>query len=109
MNTNNFEDELEGLVKLTDAVFGIPTDEEGESTARDEQELVELVRLVQKALTKLPERELRVVSMRFGFGDFVGNPHTLEEVAWAEAVTRERVRQIEQKMLAHMREFIRGE
>lgn len=42
--------------------------------------------------SKVPEGEYRVMSMRFGFGDFVGSPYTLEEVADKENVTRERVR-----------------
>ena len=41
--------------------------------------------------------------MRFGIGKYNGEPRTLEEVAKTMNVTRERVRQIEQKTLARLR------
>jgi RNA polymerase primary sigma factor len=63
----------------------------------------ELVNQIEKSLDVLPERERRIMSMRFGLGEFIGKQHTLEEVADKEAITRERVRQIEQKTLARMR------
>jgi RNA polymerase primary sigma factor len=63
----------------------------------------DLISQVEKSLGDLPERERRIMSMRFGLGDFTGKQHTLEEVAEKEGITRERVRQIEQKTLARMR------
>jgi RNA polymerase primary sigma factor len=63
----------------------------------------QLVSQIEKSLDNLPERERRIMSMRFGLGDFLGKQHTLEEVADKEGITRERVRQIEQKTLARMR------
>lgn len=63
----------------------------------------ELINQVEKSLDGLPERERRIMSMRFGLGEFIGKQHTLEEVAEKEDITRERVRQIEQKTLARMR------
>jgi RNA polymerase primary sigma factor len=63
----------------------------------------QLVGEVDSALDGLPERERRIMSMRFGLGEFIGKQHTLEEVAEKEGITRERVRQIEQKTLARMR------
>jgi RNA polymerase primary sigma factor len=63
----------------------------------------ELVNQIEKSLDGLPERERRIMSMRFGLGEFIGKQHTLEEVAEKEDITRERVRQIEQKTLARMR------
>jgi len=63
----------------------------------------ELISQVEKSLGDLPERERRIMSMRFGLGEFIGKLHTLEEVAEKEGITRERVRQIEQKTLARMR------
>jgi RNA polymerase primary sigma factor len=63
----------------------------------------QLVGEVDGALDGLPERERRIMSMRFGLGEFTGKQHTLEEVAEKEGITRERVRQIEQKTLARMR------
>ena len=63
----------------------------------------DLINQVEKSLGDLPERERRIMSMRFGLGEFTGKQHTLEEVADKEGITRERVRQIEQKTLARMR------
>jgi len=63
----------------------------------------ELVSQIEKSFDGLPERERRIMSMRFGLGEFIGKQHTLEEVAEKEDITRERVRQIEQKTLARMR------
>jgi RNA polymerase primary sigma factor len=52
---------------------------------------------VRRALAALPERERRVLELRFGLtGD---QPRTLEEVGKAFGVTRERIRQIENNTL----------
>lgn len=47
------------------------------------------------------ERERDVIMMRYGLTD--GQPHTLEEVARCFQVTRERIRQIEQKSLKKLK------
>jgi RNA polymerase primary sigma factor len=52
-------------------------------------------RRIEEVLAMLNERERGVILMRFGLMD--GYPHTLDEVASYFEVTRERVRQIEQK------------
>ncbi len=57
---------------------------------------------VAEALKTLPERDRRVMELRFGLTDD-GRRHTLEEVAKACMVTRERIRQIEIKTLAKLR------
>jgi RNA polymerase primary sigma factor len=54
------------------------------------------------ALAQLEPRELRVLRMRFGIDE--RSDHTLEEIGGALAVTRERVRQIEAKALAKLRQ-----
>jgi RNA polymerase primary sigma factor len=56
---------------------------------------------VHHALGELSEREQRVVRLRFGLDD--GHMRTLEEVGREFGVTRERVRQIESKTLAKLR------
>jgi RNA polymerase primary sigma factor len=56
---------------------------------------------VQSALLVLTDREARVVRMRFGIGEPGG--HTLEEIGRLFGVTRERIRQIEEKALAKLR------
>ena len=52
-------------------------------------------------LGTLPERERRVIELRFGLVD--GHPRTLEEVGREFGVTRERIRQIESKTLCKLR------
>jgi RNA polymerase primary sigma factor len=60
--------------------------------------LAEQVRL---ALESLVPRERQVLRLRFGFEP--GGGQTLEEVARALAVSRERVRQIEMRALRKLR------
>jgi RNA polymerase primary sigma factor len=55
-----------------------------------------------EVLRSLGEREQHVLSMRFGLVD--GFAHTLEEVGQQFGVTRERIRQIENKTLAKLRQ-----
>ncbi len=52
-------------------------------------------------LSGLPEREHKVLSMRFGLED--GTSHTLEDVGKEFNITRERVRQIEARALRKLR------
>jgi RNA polymerase primary sigma factor len=52
-------------------------------------------------LGSLPERERKVIELRFGLID--GHPRTLEEVGREFGVTRERIRQIESKTLSKLR------
>ena len=52
---------------------------------------------VELALSALPERERRVIELRYGLDG--AQPCTLEEVGQAFGVTRERIRQIENNTL----------
>ncbi len=54
-----------------------------------------------RALRTLPDRDRRIVELRFGLAD--GQPHTLEEVGREFGVTRERIRQIESNTLVKLR------
>ena len=60
-----------------------------------------LIEAISAELHTLPERDRRILDKRFGIS--TGEPMTLDEVAKQEGVTRERIRQIEQKTLARMR------
>jgi RNA polymerase primary sigma factor len=62
---------------------------------------------VKSALSELSEREQLVVRLRFGLDD--GQVRTLEEVGKEFGVTRERIRQIESKVLAKLRHPIRSQ
>ena len=61
----------------------------------------ELVDAVSLELDHLPDRDRRIIDKRCGISS--GEPQTLDDVAKQEGVTRERIRQIEQKTLARLR------
>ena len=61
---------------------------------------------VHAMLDFLTPRERKIIEMRFGLRDGVG--HTLEEVGQEFGVTRERIRQIEAKVLQKMRDHPRS-
>jgi RNA polymerase primary sigma factor len=56
---------------------------------------------LQSVLATLSAREAGIVSMRFGLAD--GQPRTLEEIGRIYGITRERIRQIENKIMAKLR------
>lgn len=60
---------------------------------------------VEAALARLPPKEAAVLRLRFGIG---GEELTLDEVGKRFSVTRERIRQIEVKALAHFEKALRG-
>jgi RNA polymerase primary sigma factor len=74
------------------------TDDPQESTER-----LQLIEAISDMLQGLPERDKEILAMRFGIEKYAGRPHKLEDVAKQMKVTRERVRQIEQKTLARLR------
>lgn len=92
--------------------LGTPIGEEGESCLEDfipdsvhsvEKEVtqIRLREQVQEAVDKLPERDQKVLRLRFGLDD--GRTRTLEEVGDEFHLTRERIRQIEAKALRKLR------
>ncbi len=66
-------------------------------------ERLQLIEAISAMLQGLPERDKEILAMRFGIEKYAGRPHKLEDVAKQMKVTRERVRQIEQKTLARLR------
>ncbi len=56
---------------------------------------------INEVLQRLPERERRIIQLRFGLND--GRYRTLEEVGKEFGITRERIRQIEAKVLRKLR------
>ncbi len=54
---------------------------------------------IRKALDALPERERRILELRFGFD---GEPWTLEAIGHELDLTRERVRQLESQALSRL-------
>ncbi|MDX1659197.1 MAG: sigma-70 family RNA polymerase sigma factor [Nitriliruptorales bacterium] len=77
----------------------VPDDEAADPEASAAYVLTRLE--VTEALAELEDRERDVVMMRFGLSD--GECHTLEEIGDKHGVTRERIRQIEKKVLAKLR------
>jgi len=56
---------------------------------------------VKKVLATLPPREEMVLRFRFGIGEL--RDYTLDELGGRFSITRERIRQIEQKALRKLR------
>lgn len=85
-------------VQLAEIVADTKIEGPEEEAAREilHKELIDL-------LKELPERERRVLELRFGLAD--GVVRTLEEVGKEFKVTRERIRQIEAKALYRLREI----
>jgi RNA polymerase primary sigma factor len=78
------------------------TSDDNEDEAPDEVvQKRHLIAAISSELEHLPERDRRILDKRFGISS--GQPLTLDDVAKQEGVTRERIRQIEQKTLARLR------
>ena len=86
------EDEETGLGDL----IGDERHSPEEATMRSE-----LADQVEAAMAPLTDREREVLRLRYGLGS--GREHTLEEVGRRLSITRERVRQIENRALAKLR------
>jgi RNA polymerase primary sigma factor len=82
--------------QLSDFIEDTQADAPAEMAARNM-----LGMAVVEALSELSDREKEVVRLRFGLDD--GQARTLEEVGKEFGVTRERIRQIEAKTLAKLR------
>ena len=76
----------------------------------EDQDAVDPVRVVEeldladslrRAISRLPARETRILSLRYGFLD--GVPRTLEEIGEEFDLTRERIRQLEKLALCRLR------
>ena len=65
----------------------------------DEAELSLRSQTIRKALDALPERERRILELRYGFD---GEPQTLEAVGQELDLTRERIRQLEHQALLRL-------
>jgi RNA polymerase primary sigma factor len=72
-----------------------------ESAADPEIDAVDSLRRreVREAIAQLPERQRRIVELRFGIG---GEPKALEAIGKELGITRERVRQLEAEALTKL-------
>ena len=71
------------------------------TSVEERLEYDELQANIEKALSELTEREKEVIKKRYGF--FNNKQYTLEEIGMEFGVTRERIRQIEEKALRKLR------
>ncbi len=63
--------------------------------------------ILRRVVAGLPSRQRQIIELRFGLDG--GEPRTLEEVGRTFNLTRERIRQIEQQGLKHLRALARPE
>jgi RNA polymerase primary sigma factor len=87
---NKEDSSLESFISDTDAVS--PEEAVIDTLLREQINLI---------MAELSEKERQVIILRFGLDD--GIPRSLEEIGRVMAVTRERVRQIEEKALKKLR------
>ncbi len=87
---------LDGTAELIDLI-------EDDVANKPDSQVAEVLKSerIQKLLNHLDDRERKILTLRFGFGEH--DPHTLEEVAQHFNVTRERIRQLEAVALKRIR------
>jgi RNA polymerase primary sigma factor len=66
-----------------------------------EAELGELSQRLRQAISRLPERERKILTLRYGFHD--GIPYRRDQIGQQLAVTSERIRQLEKRALCRLR------
>lgn len=108
--------ELRSLIKepvSMDSTLGEDEDTSiGDLVADEEEAPIEAIfkehisKKVQEVLSTLDTREAEIISMRYGIG--VPAPRTLEEIGKHFGLTKERIRQIEEKALRKLRNPLRS-
>lgn len=84
-----------------DSVLGDFIEDERSSSPMDTASHQILREQIEGVLARLPERERLIIQLRYGLND--GRYRTLEEVGKEFGITRERIRQIESKVLRKLR------
>ena len=82
-------------------------EDKGSISPQDAAIHANLAKQTQRVLSTLDKREEKILRMRFGIGE--KHDHTLEEVGQDFNVTRERIRQIEEKALKKLKHPSRAE
>jgi RNA polymerase primary sigma factor len=113
-------DNVEKVFKITKRPVSLetPIGEEGDGRLEDfieDKEVISpqdtaissnMAKQIQKVLSTLNEREEKILRMRFGIGET--HDHTLGEVGQYFELTRERIRQIEEKALRKLKQSSRA-
>lgn len=113
------EDKIQVALDMSQAVssLDVPVDEDGETSVGDlvadtslmnplDQMIMECNKdIIEMVLSTLSEREADIVRLRFGLND--QEPQTLEQIGQSYGVTRERIRQLENKALRKLRNPVR--
>ena len=86
-------------LELEDKVARVDVDFDGEASRR------ELEKVVKNALAHLNARDRKVIELRFGIG--TEKSETLEVIGREIGVTRERARQLEERILAKLHSLLR--
>ncbi len=84
-----------------DSVLGDFIEDDRSSAPLDNASHQILREQIDGVLARLPERERKIIQLRYGLND--GRYRTLEEVGKEFGITRERIRQIESKVLRKLR------
>jgi RNA polymerase primary sigma factor len=114
-------DKVQKVVKITKKPISLetPIGEEEDSRLEDfieDKEAISpqdaaissnMAKQIQRVLSALNQREEKILRMRFGIGE--KNDHTLEEVGQDFKLTRERIRQIEDKALRKLKHSSRAD
>lgn len=114
-------DKVQKIFKITKKPISLetPIGEEEDSRLEDfieDKEIISpqeaaisssMAKQIQRVLSTLNKREEKIVRMRFGIGE--KHDHTLEEVGQDFDVTRERIRQIEEKALRKLKHSSRAD
>jgi RNA polymerase primary sigma factor len=86
------------LTKLADLIKDRGTDEPFETVFT-----LTLQDTLEEVLHRLSKREMKIIKLRFGLDS--DGPHSLEETGKMLGITRERVRQIQEKAIAKLKNF----
>ncbi len=81
--------------------------EDPEANVETAVEHTDLRQAINGVIATLTEREALVIRLRYGLDD--GEPKTLDQIGKEIGVTRERVRQIEKKIMAKLRASVRAD
>jgi RNA polymerase primary sigma factor len=114
-------DKVQKILKITKKPISLetPIGEEEDSRLEDfieDKEMISpqeaaisssMTKQIQRVLSTLNEREGKILRMRFGIGE--KHDHTLDEVGQYFELTRERIRQIEEKALRKLKHSNRAD